>query len=52
MEVVKITKNGVTKTVEKGAVSIYAMRGWKVEKGDTQKPTSTTDPYSFYGTKK
>lgn len=52
MEVVKIKRNGVTKTVEKGAVSDYNKRGWVVDKGDTKKPTSTTDPYSFYDTKK
>lgn len=52
MEVVKITRNGEIRRVAKGAVSDYIKQGWEVYKGDTKKPTSTTDPYSFYGTKK
>ena len=45
MEVVKIEKDGVVKTVEKGAVPIYAMRGWTVYNGEKKTSPSTTSPY-------
>lgn len=43
MEFVKITRNNETKTVEKGAVHIYAMRGWTVDKGESKAAKS---PYA------
>lgn len=46
MDFVKITKGGETKTVEKGVVHIYAMRGWTVVK-ESSKPAyaPTANPY-------
>lgn len=41
MEFVKITRNGETKTVEKGAVHIYAMRGWTVDKSESKTAKSS-----------
>lgn len=47
MEFVKITRNGETKTVEKGSVHIYAKRGWVKVNETTYKPNTTTSSYSY-----
>lgn len=52
MEFVKIKKDNETKTVEKGVVHIYAMRGWTVDKGeskiaDTPKSNYSSTAYSY-----
>lgn len=45
MEFVKITKNGETKTVEKGAVSLWAMRGWVLVTNEDSPYRSTKPPF-------
>lgn len=56
MEFVKITKSGETKTVEKGAVHIYAMRGWTIDKGENKTAkspyTTANTSYSYDKTNK
>lgn len=48
MEFVKIKKGSETKTVESGAVHLYAMRGWTVDKSEkkTADKTATTPNYT------
>lgn len=46
MEFVKIKKGSETKTVESGAVHLYAMRGWTVDKGESKTAKTSNSTYS------
>lgn len=48
MEFVTIKKGNEKIKVEKGAVSIYAMRGWVVDNGNNNATQSTATAQSTY----